>query len=63
MNGYFRRWPRLRHAVMSELSSLPGSMRKSHFWAGKTVFDPERTSTASKHIVLMPSFSDKNIAL
>jgi hypothetical protein len=26
-------------------------------------FDPERTSTASKHIVLMPSFSDKNIAL
>ena len=26
-------------------------------------FDPERTSTASKHIVLLPSFSDKNIAL
>jgi hypothetical protein len=30
---------------MSELSPLSGVERKSHFSAGKTAFDPKRTST------------------
>jgi hypothetical protein len=32
------------HAVMSELSQLSGVIRKSHFRAAKTGFDPTRTS-------------------
>jgi hypothetical protein len=37
-----------RHGVMSDLSPPSGVERKSHFSAGKTAFDPFRTSRSTK---------------